>query len=142
MASAGARGKTGVLGAKKPQKIGAKKVVANDIDFDAAEKKAKEEAERIAKLGYDPDAEAAEEVVTTRKTSIVSPTPISPKATNARSVETEKVTQSMGRLGFGQTARTAPAPTQAKKMGGFGSTGSRAEGMASSFQKKVTLCTR
>jgi ADP-ribosylation factor GTPase-activating protein 2/3 len=46
------------LGAKKT-KLGAKKVTGDVIDFDAAERKAKEEAERIAKLGYDPEAEEA-----------------------------------------------------------------------------------
>ncbi|OAA54831.1 Arf GTPase activating protein [Niveomyces insectorum RCEF 264] len=48
----GAR-KTNVLGAKKlgGTKLGVKKVTGDLIDFDEAEKKAKEEAERIEKLG-------------------------------------------------------------------------------------------
>jgi ADP-ribosylation factor GTPase-activating protein 2/3 len=74
--------KANVLGAKKT-KLGAKKVTGDVIDFDAAERKAKEEAERIAKLGYDPEAEEATTKATiTAKTAdlpkIVSPTPVSP----------------------------------------------------------------
>ncbi|KAF3923056.1 Centaurin-gamma-1A [Dactylellina cionopaga] len=121
--AAGAKGRTGVLSGKKAQKIGAKKVVAADIDFEAAEKKAKEEAERIAKLGYDPEAEAAEEEKT-RKTSIASPTPLSPTRSSAR-VDTEKATVQMARLGFGQVGNpkaAAAAAAAPKKMGGFGST--------------------
>ncbi|KAI9760100.1 MAG: ADP-ribosylation factor GTPase activating protein, ER-Golgi transport, partial [Candelina submexicana] len=57
-ATTGAPRKANVLGAKKTQKLGVKKVSgAEAIDFEAAEKKAKEEAERIEKLGYDPEEE-------------------------------------------------------------------------------------
>lgn len=126
--------KANVLGAKKTQKLGAKKLTGDVIDFDAAEKKAKEEAERIEKLGYDPDAEDA----STKKSSIatkaadskiVSPTPVSPTrggygtTTRERSTsEVERLGMGMGRLGFGQVGgnKAAAAP---KKMGGFGSVG-------------------
>ncbi|KAJ6258480.1 ADP-ribosylation factor [Drechslerella dactyloides] len=122
----GGKGRSGVLSGKKAQKIGAKKVVAADIDFEAAEKKAKEEAERVAKLGYDPEAEAAEEVK--NRTSSVGATPLSPtRGGSTTKADTEKATAQMARLGFGQVAapKAAAAAAAPKKMGGFGSTGTR-----------------
>lgn len=126
-----------ILGAKKTQKLGAKKVASEDIDFEAAEKKAKEEAERIEKLGYDPEAEKAEEEAQSKSRSvsenkIAAPTPINPpkggygsKPSHQRSPsEMERLGMGMGRLGFGQVgAKTGgPAPAVPKKMG-FGSVG-------------------
>ena len=126
--------KANVLGAKKT-KLGAKKVTGDVIDFDVAERKAKEEAERIAKLGYDPEAEEATTKATiTAKTAdlpkIVSPTPVSPGRAGYGSAagrertnsELERLGMGMGRLGFGQIGgnKAAAAP---KKMGGFGSVG-------------------
>ena len=132
--------KANVLGAKKTQKLGAKKIGGGDaIDFEAAEKKAKEDAERIEKLGYDPDAEEAATETSAKspveKTKIASPTPISPPRTGFGATapqghqrtpsELERLGMGMSRLGFGQmgtgkpTATTAAAP---KKMG-FGSVG-------------------
>lgn len=128
--------KANVLGAKKTQKLGAKKITGDVIDFDAAERKAKEEAERIEKLGYDPEAEEA----ATKKSStpkiadakVVSPTPISPGrggfgSTQTRersSAEVERLGMGLGRLGFGQVGGSKPAAAAAqKKMGGFGSVG-------------------
>ncbi|EPS41677.1 hypothetical protein H072_4425 [Dactylellina haptotyla CBS 200.50] len=121
--AAGSKARTGVLSGKKAQKIGAKKVVTSDIDFEAAEKKAKEEAERVAKLGYDPEAEAAEEEQARK--SIASPAPMTTsRGGNTTKADTEKATAQMARLGFGQVASTKPAASAApKKMGGFGSTG-------------------
>ncbi|KAI1626498.1 hypothetical protein EDD37DRAFT_627410 [Exophiala viscosa] len=134
---AGAK-RTNVLGAKKTQKLGAKKVVGEEIDFEAAEKAAKAEAERIEKLGYDPEAEKAQELAKNRSTSLTStakeaPAPIATSkaggygssTTHVRSPsEVERLGMGMGRLGFGQTASSksassAPAP---KKLG-FGSVG-------------------
>ena len=136
--------KKNILGAKKT-KLGAKKVDASALDFDAAEKKAKEEADRVAKLGYDPDAEstAPDSQITSTKSidtsSIVSPTPISPArsggfGSTAKSQESEvdKIGKGVRKLGFGQMsggagagASAAPAP---KRMG-FGSvTRSTAQG--------------
>lgn len=117
-----------MLGAKKT-KLGAKKVTTDVIDFDAAERKAKEEAERIEKLGYDPDDEVAAPAVISAasETKIVAPTPISPKANTSRQTrdrtdsEMERLGMGMGRLGFGQVGGSKPAPQ--KKMGGFGSVG-------------------
>ncbi|KAH7375130.1 hypothetical protein B0T11DRAFT_234590 [Plectosphaerella cucumerina] len=131
--AAGGPRKANVLGAKKVPKLGAKKVTADLIDFDEAEKKAKEEAERIEKLGYDPDAE---DVVSAKKgsaadgASVISPTPVSPKGgygssshTRQKSnAEVERLGMGVARLGFGQVGGAKPAPKKAAT-GGFGSVG-------------------
>lgn len=126
--------KANVLGAKKT-KLGAKKVTGDVIDFDAAERKAKEEAERIEKLGYDPEAEEAATKKTTVKIAdvgkIAQPTPVSPGkggfgSTQSRertNSEVERLGMGMGRLGFGQIGGSKPAAAAPKKMGGFGSVG-------------------
>ncbi|KZF25436.1 arf GTPase-activating protein [Xylona heveae TC161] len=140
--------KANILGAKKTQKLGAKKVSgAEAIDFDAAEKKAKEEAERIEKLGYDPEAEAAQAQAETKtsasteKPSIGSPAPMSPPrggtAQRERgSGEVERLGMGIGRLGFGQVgaSKSAAAP---KKMG-FGSTGSSRATPADDEDSEIT----
>lgn len=129
--------KTNILGAKKAtSKLGAKKLGSDvAIDFDEAEKKAKEEAERIEKLGYDPDAE--EEVAPAPKTTaigtktdsaIVSPSPASParagygssQVREKSAAEVERLGMGIGRLGFGQVSKPAAAK---KGPGGFGSVG-------------------
>lgn len=133
--TAGGPKKSNVLGAKKTQKLGAKKVGGGEeIDFEAAEKKAKEEAERIAKLGYDPEAEAEAAVASkprtvsvTDKTKVAAPTPLSPTSAAAKtrertSGEMERLGMGMGRLGFGQVGAKKPAAAAPKKMG-FGSVG-------------------
>lgn len=127
--------KANILGAKK--KLGAKKVDPAALDFDAAERKAREEAERIAKLGYDPDAEAApaEAQITSAQpdssTSIVSPQPVSPrpgvgfgatgKSKERDQGDMDKLGMGVRKLGFGQVGGGAPAAAVPKKMG-FGST--------------------
>lgn len=124
--------KGSVLSSKKTQKLGAKKVGGDAIDFEEAERKAKEEAERIEKLGYDPEAEQAEAEAKEKAaassaaaTKIASPTPISPSRggfgatskTHERSPsEVERLGMGMARLGFGQT-KAAP------KKPGFGAVG-------------------
>ena len=133
--------KANILGAKK--KLGAKKVDPAALDFDAAERKAREEAERIAKLGYDPDAEAtpAEAQITSAQpestSSIVSPQPVSPRpgvgfgATGkAKDKEVEGLNVAVRKLGFGQVGGGAPAAAAPKKMG-FGSTTRATEGKKS-----------
>jgi len=124
------------LGAKK-KGLGAKKVVAADggLDFEEAEKKAREEAERIEKLGYDPDAEAAEAVAASKSkaseaSAIASPTPVSPPRGGFGSTskpersdqDVERLGMGVQRLGFGQVGAAKKAAPQ-KKMGGFGSVG-------------------
>ena len=133
-----------ILGAKKTQKLGAKKVVGEEIDFEEAEKRAKEEAERIEKLGYDPEAEQAQEATkiksptATETTNIAAPTPIAPPKAGYGSQtghqrspsEIERLGMGMGRLGFGQiggkpaAASTASAP---RKLG-FGAVGAPKQG--------------
>ncbi|KAI9678266.1 MAG: ADP-ribosylation factor GTPase activating protein, ER-Golgi transport [Caeruleum heppii] len=128
--------KANVLGAKKT-KLGAKKVSgAEVIDFEAAERKAKEEAERIEKLGYDPDAEEVAAAsdrkpkigTPSTETTIATPTPLSPgksfgaaKGRERSSAEMERLGMGMGRLGFGQVGGAKPA-AQAQPKLGFGST--------------------
>lgn len=128
----GTGAKKNILGGKK-KGLGAKKVVASDggLDFEEAERKAREEAERIEKLGYDPDAEAAEAAASKPAASepaIISPTPVSPsrggfgstKKPERSSQDMERLGMGMGRLGFGQVGSSKPAAAP-KKMGGFGS---------------------
>ncbi|KAI1203955.1 hypothetical protein F5X97DRAFT_282563 [Nemania serpens] len=132
--------KANILGAKKTtSKLGAKKV-ADVIDFDEAEKRAKEEAERIEKLGYDPEAEAAEAKTTAITSSkaeasnVASPTPASTTSYSSShtrqksAAEIERLGMGFGRLGFGQVgggkaAAAATATTGKKNAGGFGSVG-------------------
>ncbi|KAF7717310.1 Arf GTPase activating protein [Penicillium ucsense] len=119
--------KGSILGAKKAPKLGAKKVVASEIDFDEMERKAKEEAERIEKLGYDPEAEQAEAKAAATP-AITAPTPISPTrggfgATSKSSQErnsgdVERLGMGMRKLGFGQVSK----PAAPKKLG-FGAVG-------------------
>ena len=134
--TAGAAPKKNILGAKK-KGLGAKKVVPADggLDFDEAERKAREEAERIEKLGYDPDAEAAESAAAAKPkaaeaSNIAAPTPVSPPRGGFGSTvkpdrwdaETEGLGAGVARLGFGQVGAGKKA-APAKKMGGFGSVG-------------------
>ncbi|KAH6634555.1 hypothetical protein B0J18DRAFT_416561 [Chaetomium sp. MPI-SDFR-AT-0129] len=127
--------KANILGAKKAtSKLGAKKITSDVvIDFDEAEKKAKEEAERIEKLGYDPNAEEeapAAKSSAKAETSIVSPTPVAPvrstgsygsaQAREKSAAEVERLGMGVARLGFGQVGKPAAA---AKSAGGFGSVG-------------------
>lgn len=130
--TAGAARKTNVLGAKKTTKLGAKKVTADVIDFDEAEKKAKEEADRIAKLGYDPDAEEEQAPAKSGSAAtIISPTPVSPvhgdsSHTRQKSnAEVERLGMGVARLGFGQVGggKAAAAKDTRKNAGGFGSVG-------------------
>lgn len=131
-ATTGGPRKANVLGAKKTQKLGAKKVTADLIDFDEAEKKAKEEAERIAKLGYDPNAEDQQETKNKSSTAatIMSPTPVSPPRGGASShtrqksnAEVERLGMGVTRLGFGQVGGGKASAPAKKNIGGFGSVG-------------------
>ena len=146
-AATGAAKKSSILGAKK-KGLGAKKVTADSgLDFEEAEKKAREEAERIEKLGYDPDEETPEttglkspNASSSDTANIISPTPLSPGraggfgATQGRdgnSGDVERLGMGVTRLGFGQVGAAAKAAAAPKKAGGFGSMGRApaAEGM-------------
>ncbi|KAF2152137.1 GTPase-activating protein [Myriangium duriaei CBS 260.36] len=131
-AGATAGAKKNILGAKK--KLGAKKVDASALDFDEAEKKAREEQERIEKLGYDPNAEAPPDESVVGKViqpeaSIVSPQPINPsrasfgstKPAERSNSDMERLGMGVRKLGFGQVGGGAPAASKPKS-GGFGST--------------------
>lgn len=129
--------KANVLGAKKTQKLGVKKVTADFIDFDEAEKKAKEEAERIEKLGYDPDAE--DDTTTKASASKTEASNIhAPVATTSAprggygssshnreksASEMERLGMGVKRLGFGQVGGAKAAAPAARNAGGFGSVG-------------------
>lgn len=124
--------KVNVLGAKKTHKLGAKKVTGDVIDFDEAEKKAREEAERIAKLGYDPEAEEQTAKDAPGAAAILSPTPVSPPRATSGShtrhksnAEVERLGMGVTRLGFGQVggAKAAAQAAPKKNPGGFGSVG-------------------
>ena len=101
----GAR-KGGILGAKKAQKLGAKKVSVVEVDFDEAEKKAKEEADRIARLGYDPEAEEKKEVVGKKAAVAVPASPVTSRH-QRNSSDTERLGLQMNRLGFGMVGAAA-----------------------------------
>jgi ADP-ribosylation factor GTPase-activating protein 2/3 len=142
--------KGSILGAKKAPKLGAKKIIGSDaIDFEAAEKKAKEEAERIAKLGYDPEAEKAEAETKAKSaaasaTKIAAPIPVNPtragfgatKGHERTPSEMERLGMGITRLGFGQVGGAkAPVP---KKMG-FGATGpSKTDGTHIPFLPQIS----
>lgn len=146
--------KANILGAKKvTSKLGAKKV-ADVIDFDEAEKRAKEEAERIEKLGYDPEAEVAEAKTTataskTEASNVVSPSPSSTAGygsshTRQKSAaEVERLGMGFGRLGFGQVggSKAAGAGATAKKnAGGFGSVGPVKAATDGTYSIRLSLC--
>lgn len=112
----------------RPAKLGAKKAVA-PIDFAEAERKAKEEEERIKQLGYDRQKEEEEEAARKKAAekqaatqlgkaapSISSPTPVSaamaakPSTTTSskhkpvNSQDLARLGMGMNRLGFGASA--------------------------------------
>lgn len=137
--------KANILGAKK-SKLGAKKVDAGALDFDEAEKKAREEAERKEKLGYDPNEETPSETQITAAqpdsstTTIHQPTPMSPgsaggfaqagKGQEKSSADVDKLGMGVRKLGFGQVgggAGAAAAKAGPPRMG-FGSTSKPAQG--------------
>ena len=139
-ATRGAR-KANILGGGKKSKLGAKKVTAGeDIDFEAAEKAAKEEAERVEKLGYDPNTEDAENGAENSAATdngksvpdIISPTPISParggfgatsKGHDRDPADMERLGMGIGKLGFGQTGSSKSKSTGGPKKLGFGAVG-------------------
>ena len=119
-----AKPKSNILGAKKA-KLGAKKVDSAALDFDEAEKKAREEAERKERLGYDPDEVSttpAENTIVAAQpdssaTTIHQPTPLSPgraggfgstgQSRQRSDSEMEKLGMATRKLGFGQVGAAA-----------------------------------
>ena len=126
-------------------------MTGEEIDFEAAERAAKAEADRIEKLGYDPDAEKTTapktSTPTTNKEKTIAPSSTSislPKGDyGSRSIaghqrspsELERLGMGMGRLGFGQMAAkpataTATTNTSGPRAMGFGSVGASAKSAA------------
>jgi ADP-ribosylation factor GTPase-activating protein 2/3 len=119
-----AKPKSNILGAKKT-KLGAKKVDSAALDFDEAEKKAREEAERKERLGYDPDEVStmpAENTIVAAQpdssaTTIHQPTPLSPgraggfgstgQSRQRSDSEMERLGMATRKLGFGQVGVAA-----------------------------------
>lgn len=142
----GAKPKPNILGAKKT-KLGAKKLDASALDFDAAEKKAREEAERKERLGYDPDEEAppaavkAAEAPSPVASNILAPTPVSPGAgARGRSdSEMERLGMGVRRLGFGQIGGGGGAAAAAPKKMGFGAVGAKKPVEGESFRDLFLL---
>lgn len=149
----GSKPKANILGAKKT-KLGAKKVDASALDFDEAEKKAREEEERKARLGYDPDEETPSEQKIqaaqpdSSTTTIHQPTPMSPgragsfgttaKPRERSDSEMERLGMGVRRLGFGQIGG-AKQPAAAPKAMGFGSVGRAAPVEGETLLKWRTL---
>lgn len=117
---------------------------ASLLDFDEAEKKAREEAERKERLGYDPDEDTAPAEAKIKAAQadvlpspqIFQPTPMSmgsgvpprPKgdygsgSSRARDEEMERLNTSTRKLGFGQIGGGAKTAAPKAKTMGFGST--------------------
>lgn len=100
-------------------KLGARKLAADEIDFDAAEKQAEKDAEEAQKLGYNPKDDDDDEVVVAAPVSKqVSLFLLAGTQTAApekqREVE-EVVAPKLAKLGFGMVASTAPVETAATK---------------------------
>lgn len=86
-------------------KLGAKKT-GGSINFEEAERKAKEEEERIKKLGYDSRAEAQEsqELKTLSKANAGKQPASKDPPTNSKNLtQDERLGMGMRKLGFGQT---------------------------------------
>lgn len=108
--------KTSILSGPRKSKITAKKVSAADIDFEAAEQLAKQEAEEIAKLGYNPnkvdDNDAISKTTIKPKTITTQPSYYEDsqsfsKPVVQKSASVDKVTPAFAKLGFGMTANDA-----------------------------------
>ncbi|KAG9080725.1 ADP-ribosylation factor GTPase activating protein, ER-Golgi transport [Ceratobasidium sp. 370] len=115
------------LGAAKSGGLGAKKAGA-PIDFEAAERKAREEEERIKQLGYDAEREREEAaakaaaLAASAPKSVAAPTPVRSATTGGigggekrSSVDMERLGMGMGRLGFGAVSGGPSAAPAAKK---------------------------
>lgn len=106
-------------GQKRTTKTTVKKV-GPELDFDELERKAKEEAERIAQLGYDA---AEEERLNSQKSIVPSGTSVTEQVTinnlsGRRDAENVSETASnLARLGFGQTANTQQANSKKSAFG-------------------------
>lgn len=117
-ASGGGARKNNIIGSKRPNKMAAKRVNNEDIDFDKAEREAKEEQERIEKLGYNPADDTTTNKSNQRTSndlpaSLAEPSSLSGAQSSNQSNNTTTNDSSSGnnnskpapvRLGFGQTS--------------------------------------
>ncbi|KAF9063298.1 hypothetical protein BDP27DRAFT_1335283 [Rhodocollybia butyracea] len=115
--SAGSTGSTG-SGAKKTKLgLGASKA-AKPIDFEEAERKAREEAERIKQLGYDRQREEAEEKARKEAEAKMAALEIGNKATaiasSSKKADTSKAA-SIPRFGFGAIPSASTATVEPAK---------------------------
>ncbi|EJU02995.1 ArfGap-domain-containing protein [Dacryopinax primogenitus] len=117
---------TGGAPQHKASKLGARK--GAPIDFEEAERKAKEEEERIKRLGYDAKKEeeeakarslAAAAASPTVKSPVSATTPSGPTSLHGKkdSIEINRLGMGMARLGFGQTATSAAPATSSTRSG-------------------------
>jgi len=104
--TSGGAPRSGVLGAKKPQKLGVKKVT-DTISFEDAEKAAKEEAEQIAKWGADDLELKKPDPI--KPASFAATSNVSKSSTLAKTStpDVAGATQGMRKLGFGMVANAA-----------------------------------
>lgn len=136
----------GPSGSAGKKRVAAKKIDV-DIDFDAAEKEAKEEEARIAKLGYNPNATSSFGSVVNNQDEELLPASISASIATKTTVKeigstagrngaqdapsVEQTTQKFVRMGFGQISAPSPPPaasaTAKPKAMTFGSTNTSSE---------------
>ncbi|KAH3664388.1 hypothetical protein WICMUC_005773 [Wickerhamomyces mucosus] len=109
--------KTSLLSGPRKSK-GLVKKVATDIDFDAAEREAKLEAEETVRLGYNPNKEqsSSDDSIFSTKTTVkpkiqndtISNQPETQRFFGSSApASVEKITPSFAKLGFGMTANDA-----------------------------------
>jgi ADP-ribosylation factor GTPase-activating protein 2/3 len=115
----------------RPAKLGAKKAAA-PINFEEAERKAKEEEERIKKLGYDAKREEEEERIRKENEAAASaksrsavpvtiaggPAPLVQDKGKRNSVDLERLGMGIKRLGFGQVGSTSTTTPSSKSTTG------------------------
>lgn len=115
--------KTSILSGPRKPKVTAKKVsAAVDIDFEAAEKEAQQEAENIAKLGYDPNKIEENDAISknTIKPKTITTQPSSYqndpyKPSSRKPSVVDSVTPSFAKLCFGMTANDAAEQEKQQK---------------------------
>ncbi|KAK9471705.1 uncharacterized protein V1510DRAFT_419392 [Dipodascopsis tothii] len=112
--------RTTTIMSSKKSKVVAKKVTADAIDFDEAERNAREEAERIEKLGYDAEQEKQARLKEAKRAE-EAPAAYAQAAERGSADSVDRLGAGVARLGFGQTASAAAAaaPKPAAR-GGFG----------------------
>lgn len=143
------------LGGAKVGKLGVKKGAA-PINFEEAARKAREEEERIARLGYDAQKEAEEAEAAQRAaelavslaasavkakgsaqaTNVSGPVPSTAKAADKKpGAEVERLGMGFGRLGFGQVGAPGGAPKALAAKSNGASNGEDRIGVATGYMR-------